>query len=129
MAPQQETWVVTGASRGLGLEHVKQYLQQGFIVVAAARAPSKSEALTKLHKEYQDKLVLVSLDTGDSTSVKAGFHVLAHAHRLCMQQVLTSFPNLQAAAQQISQQFPDGIGELAASRWCAVYSADQDYAG
>ena len=72
MAPQQETWVVTGASRGLGLEHAKQYLQQGFNVVAAARSPGKSEALTKLHKEYQDKLFLVSLDTADSTSVKAG---------------------------------------------------------
>ena len=76
MAPQQETWVVTGASRGLGLEHVKQYLQQGFNVVAAARSPSKSEALQKLHKEYHDKLVLASLDTADSTSVKAGWTCL-----------------------------------------------------
>ena len=72
MAPQQETWVVTGASRGLGLEHVKQFLKQGFTIVAAARSPSKSEALAKLHKEYQDKLILVSLDTADCKSVKAG---------------------------------------------------------
>ena len=76
MAPQQETWVITGASRGLGLEHVKQYLEQGFNVIAAARSPSKSDALTKLHKEYKDKLALVSLDTADSTSVKAGLMYL-----------------------------------------------------
>ena len=80
MAPQQETWVVTGASRGLGLEHVKQ----GFIIIAAARSPSKSEALTELHKEYKDKLALISLDTADSTSVKAGHlhDVPVHAHML-----------------------------------------------
>ena len=40
--------------------------------MAAARSPSKSETLTKLHKEYQDKLALVSLDTADCKSVKAG---------------------------------------------------------
>ena len=84
MAPQQETWVVTGASRGLGLEHVKQFLKQGFIIIAAARSPSKSEALTELHKEYKDKLALISLDTADSTSVKAGHlhDVPVHAHML-----------------------------------------------
>eukprot|EP00891_Asterochloris_glomerata_P004408 jgi/Astpho2/4408/Aster-00026 len=76
MAPQQETWVVTGASRGLGLEHVKQFLKQGFTIVAAARSPSKSEALTKLHQEYKDKLTLISLDTADCKSVKAG--VMCH---------------------------------------------------
>ncbi len=84
MAPQQETWVVTGASRGLGLEHVKQFLKQGFIIIAAARSPSKSEALIELHKEYKDKLALISLDTADSTSVKAGrlHDVPVHAHML-----------------------------------------------
>ena len=71
MAPQQEVWVVTGASRRQGLEHVRQFLKQGFTIVAAARSPGKSEALTKLHKEYQDKLALVSLDTADCKSVKA----------------------------------------------------------
>ena len=81
MAPQQETWVVTGASRGLGLEHVKQFLKQGFTIVAAARSPSKSEALTKLHQEYKDKLTLISLDTADCKSVKAG--VMCHYMYTC----------------------------------------------
>ena len=41
MAPQQETWVVTGASRGLGLEHVKQYLQQGFNCSCSSKVPQQ----------------------------------------------------------------------------------------
>ena len=92
MAPQQETWVVTGASRGLGLEHVKQFLKQGFTIVAAARSPSKSEALTKLHEQYHDKLALVSLDTADCKSVKASMmcqHIHTCSALLCLQQLLT----------------------------------------
>ena len=86
MARAGQTWVVTGASRGLGLEHVKQFLQQGFHVIAAARSPSKSEALSKLQKQHPDHIFLVSLDTTNDASVQAGFckhmHVHVHMHAL-----------------------------------------------
>ena len=84
MAPSGQTWVVTGASRGLGLEHVKQFLQQGFLVIAAARSPSKSEALSRLQEQHPDHILLVSLDTMDDASVQAGFckHVHVHMHAL-----------------------------------------------
>ena len=80
MAPSGQTWVVTGASRGLGLEHVKQFLQQGFHVIAAARSPTKSEALRKLQEQHPDHMFLVSLDTTDDASVQAGFHKHVHVH-------------------------------------------------
>ena len=39
---------VTGASRGLGLEFVRQYAAAGWNVVAACREPSNTPALAEL---------------------------------------------------------------------------------
>lgn len=39
------TYVITGASRGLGLEFVKQVAAKGHIVFALARNPEASEGL------------------------------------------------------------------------------------
>ena len=108
MAPLGQTWVVTGASRGLGLEHVKQFLQQGFHVIAAARSPSQSEALSKLRKQHPDHIFLVSLDTTDDSSVQAGFCKHVHAHSACSS--ASGCLMLQAAADEIAKHFPDGIG-------------------
>ena len=36
------TVLVTGANRGLGYEHVKQYAQKGWKVIACARNPKKA---------------------------------------------------------------------------------------
>ena len=63
--------VITGCSRGLGLEYVKQVLETtDSHVVATARNPQKSDALTGLSRQYQDRLKLVTLDTEDEASIK-----------------------------------------------------------
>jgi hypothetical protein len=43
-----ETWVVVGASRGIGLEFVKQLLDLGHNVIAGVRNPSRAEELSKV---------------------------------------------------------------------------------
>lgn len=43
-----ETWVVVGASRGIGLEFVKQLLDLGHFVIAGVRNPSGAEKLSQL---------------------------------------------------------------------------------
>ena len=63
--------VITGCSRGLGLEFVKQILETTEShVVATARSPQKSEALTGLSSQHEKRLKLVALDTEDEASIK-----------------------------------------------------------
>ncbi len=68
----EKVYVVTGASRGLGLGFVESLLRQpDTVVVAAARSPDKSEALQALLKEHGARLHTVALDSADDASVKA----------------------------------------------------------
>ncbi|KAI8982001.1 4-dihydrotrisporin dehydrogenase [Mycotypha africana] len=64
-----KTYIVTGASRGLGLEFVKQLLKRGDIVFAAARNPDSSKGLQAL--SGNEKLHLVQLDALSEESIKA----------------------------------------------------------
>ncbi|KAI8376031.1 uncharacterized protein BYT42DRAFT_573164 [Radiomyces spectabilis] len=63
------TYVVTGASRGIGLEFIKQLSSKGHTVVACARAPEKSEGLKQLVDNK--KVYAVTLDTVNEASVKS----------------------------------------------------------
>lgn len=62
------TYVVTGASRGLGLEFVRQVSAQGHTVIALARNPDKSENLQKLIDNK--KVFAFKLDVLDKESIK-----------------------------------------------------------
>jgi len=62
-----ETIVITGASRGIGLELTRLFLQAGKHVVAGCRQPQKAEALRKL----AGKLDVVQLDVAVASEVAA----------------------------------------------------------
>lgn len=63
--------LVTGASRGLGLEFVRQLLERGDRVFACARAPESSVGLLGLREHHGDRLSLIPLDVGDAVSIDA----------------------------------------------------------
>ena len=63
-------YIVTGTNRGIGLEFVKQLLEQGHDVVATARQPESVPALTALQKA-NSKLSLLPLDIADENSIAA----------------------------------------------------------
>ncbi|KAK9762657.1 hypothetical protein K7432_011408 [Basidiobolus ranarum] len=66
------TYVVTGASRGIGLEYVRQILQKnGTKVFACCRNPSSAANLTELKHLSGDRLSIQKLDVTDEISVKA----------------------------------------------------------
>lgn len=63
--------VITGSSRGLGLEFVKHFLEYtDSKVVATARSLSKADALRTLVTQYSKRLHTVALDTSEESSIE-----------------------------------------------------------
>lgn len=67
------TYVITGASRGLGLEFVKQLSSKGHNVFALARNPEESEGLKNLIDNK--KIFAIKADTTNESSIKVRFVV------------------------------------------------------
>jgi len=70
--------IVTGASRGLGLEFTRQLLARGDRVIAACRDPQHAEALQALAGAYPDRVHLRTLDVADTGSITAFAEATAH---------------------------------------------------
>ncbi|KAK4699936.1 hypothetical protein P7C70_g6318, partial [Phenoliferia sp. Uapishka_3] len=68
------TYLITGASRGLGLEFARQLLASSpnNVVIAAARNPSTATELQALVKANPGRIESVKLDVSDEQSVEAG---------------------------------------------------------
>ncbi|MBC8170973.1 MAG: SDR family NAD(P)-dependent oxidoreductase, partial [Anaerolineae bacterium] len=61
--------LITGANRGIGLELVRQYLQQANSqVFAACRQPDQATALHQLAAEYPARLQIIPLEVTDTAS-------------------------------------------------------------
>lgn len=60
--------LITGASRGLGLEFVRQYAADGWHVIATCRTPEKATALKKLASAAKN-ISIFQLDVTDAKSV------------------------------------------------------------
>ncbi|KAL3141582.1 hypothetical protein ABBQ32_004825 [Trebouxia sp. C0010 RCD-2024] len=74
-------FVITGANRGLGIEHVKQFLEKTKVkIVATARQPSKADELNELVKQYSDRLSIIELDTSSEKSIEAASQQVAKLH-------------------------------------------------
>ncbi|GFH52125.1 hypothetical protein CTEN210_08601 [Chaetoceros tenuissimus] len=61
--------LIVGASRGIGLEFVKQILEKGSTVIATYRSEQPS-ALQTLSEKYPETLHLLELDLGDEVSIQ-----------------------------------------------------------
>jgi NAD(P)-dependent dehydrogenase (short-subunit alcohol dehydrogenase family) len=61
--------LVTGANRGLGLEFVKQYAEEGATIFACCRNPGASKALLRISDEAGGKVSLHGLDVTDDKEV------------------------------------------------------------
>ncbi len=65
------TVLVTGASRGLGLELVRQYAAEGWDVLACARAPHQAAELRALADQSQGRVAVHPLDVTDFEAIGA----------------------------------------------------------
>jgi NAD(P)-dependent dehydrogenase (short-subunit alcohol dehydrogenase family) len=59
------TLLITGANRGLGLEFTKQYLADGWKVVATCRNPQEADQLHQLYTLHPDDLLIYRLDVAN----------------------------------------------------------------
>lgn len=66
-----DTWVVVGASRGIGLEFVKQLLEGGKSVIAGVRNPSGATELSQLisRQAHPERCVVEQCDVTDEKSI------------------------------------------------------------
>ena len=65
------TVLITGANRGLGLEFTKQYVTDGWQVIACCRGPETATALNALAKANPDNIEIYALDVADFAQIDA----------------------------------------------------------
>lgn len=72
-----KTLLITGASRGIGLEFCKQYAAAGWRVLACCREPGKADALNKLAARHPDLIKVHALDVTDHAQIDQLAHKLS----------------------------------------------------
>jgi len=70
LANDTGTVLVTGSSRGIGLELIKQYAAKKWTVIATCRTPSKAEALARLAESYPN-VIIEEMDVTDVDEIEA----------------------------------------------------------
>ena len=69
-ADQQTTVLITGASRGIGLEFARRYAERNWRVIATCRDPQAAEALRALAASHAN-VVIEALDVLDHAGIDA----------------------------------------------------------
>lgn len=64
------TLLITGANRGLGLEFTRQYLNDGWKVIAGCRNPQDADALHQLYTHHSDHLLIYRLDVANFPQIE-----------------------------------------------------------
>jgi NAD(P)-dependent dehydrogenase (short-subunit alcohol dehydrogenase family) len=64
------TVLITGSNRGLGLEFARQYLREGWQVLATCRNPSSAGELSELADGAGGKLSVYAMEVTDSNSIQ-----------------------------------------------------------
>lgn len=63
--------LVTGANRGIGLEHVRRFAARGIEVIAAVRVPKQATMLHQLQREYAGLITIFPYDASITESIKS----------------------------------------------------------
>jgi len=66
-----KTVLITGANRGIGLEHAHRYAERGAKVIATARQPDEATDLIALSKQHAGTLEVVAYNAADANAPAA----------------------------------------------------------
>ncbi len=67
---ESRTVLLTGANRGLGLEFVRQYAEDGWKVLAACRSPGAAQELQELASRQPERIRVLEIDVMNAAGVK-----------------------------------------------------------
>ena len=73
-----KTVLITGANRGIGLEHTRSFAAKGWQVFATARSPSNADELNALAASHADRVTVLTYDAADPEAPAALKSVLGH---------------------------------------------------
>ncbi|HEX7215052.1 MAG TPA: SDR family NAD(P)-dependent oxidoreductase [Methylomirabilota bacterium] len=71
--------LITGASRGLGLEFTRRYLGAGRAGFATCRRPGSARGLHALRAGHRERLSILPLDVSDADSIRAAHRTVRRA--------------------------------------------------
>jgi NAD(P)-dependent dehydrogenase (short-subunit alcohol dehydrogenase family) len=94
-----KTWLITGATSGLGLEMAQQLLAEGDAVIATARRP---EALAELRQRHPARLDVVHLDLLEADSIISAIESAFERHERIDVVVSSAGYGLFGAAEELS---------------------------
>ncbi|MBS0002393.1 MAG: SDR family oxidoreductase [Thioalkalivibrio sp.] len=105
-----KTVVITGCSRGIGLEFVRQLIARGDRVFAGARHPEGSPELTELAQAHGDQLTVLPLD------------VTSPAHRVNLAATIGDRPvDLLISNAGVYGPVPDRLGDTDEKAWLETF--------
>jgi NAD(P)-dependent dehydrogenase (short-subunit alcohol dehydrogenase family) len=70
VAQESPAVLITGSSRGIGIELTKQYAANGWTVIATCRTPGTADALNVLAEKYSN-IKIEALDVTDNAQIEA----------------------------------------------------------
>jgi NAD(P)-dependent dehydrogenase (short-subunit alcohol dehydrogenase family) len=95
-----KTWIITGATSGLGLEMVQQLLAEGHKVIATAR---RSEALARLRQNHPTRLDVVQLDLAEPDGIASAIESAFDRHERIDVIVSNAGYGLFGAAEELTR--------------------------
>jgi len=111
--------LITGSSRGLGFEFVRQLLDNGDKIIACNRNPSKYPELLELKGKFQDRLILVDLDVSDKDSIDNAFTIVSQEVEGL--DILINNAGIRFGAQE---KYNDELGKLYKENFERIFSVN-----
>jgi len=104
--------LVTGVSRGVGIEICRTLLRQGFVIYGVAR--NHSDEFKKLEKEYKDKVFFKSIDLSDTDN----------CYRLVFKEFVTNDIKLFGFVNNAAIAYDDIITNMNTSKLRQMYAVN-----
>jgi NAD(P)-dependent dehydrogenase (short-subunit alcohol dehydrogenase family) len=95
-----KTWIITGATSGLGFEMVQQLLAEGHKVIATAR---RSEALARLRQNHPAQLDVLQLDLAEPDGIASAIESAFDRHERIDVIVSNAGYGLFGAAEELTR--------------------------